>query len=436
MEKLAEEKGGAYTDIYVTVTSTDINTNNIDKNWPYIISELDGTPHPFKPRVEPGKPQCDLCLRMFASFTEVFKHKGHLCTEDTTAIPNPHPVKVNFAKEQLVYIEDGLKALGKEIKENPDGSLYIVHDAQLLGLFSRQLYTCQVTKYNLEYWYPYVEKLNKLLARALTPNTVILPLLDEELKLLQSLAASALAEGVGMSRRLTNAELSGRDKLEDKIGGIMEKDKVYFPRLSTRSPKDGVSMKKEDENLDILSRLKKKYHLLQVTSPQQVVDLFSKSQRVFSDIGFYFQYRIAGSSSGQLCLILRDWIENLPMDHEFRCYVHKKKMLAISQYQCYLRFETLQNKEHILKVRKAILEFHDKIKDHLPWPDYVIDVVVYSDYSCGIIEMNPFGAAMSSGSALFNWEKDSDLFSGKLNLDTPPIRVLSQLVDEKNTKIN
>lgn len=54
-----------------------------------------------------------------------------------------------------------------------------------------------------------------------------------------------------------------------------------------------------------------------------------------------------------------------------------------------------------------------------------------------MLELNPMGAAMSSGSALFNWIKDADLFNGKLSLETPPIRVLKRLLDEETgTKIN
>lgn len=46
-----------------------------------------------------------------------------------------------------------------------------------------------------------------------------------------------------MERRETNAELEGREKLEDKIAPLLTPGQVYFCRLSTRSPKDGVSLR-------------------------------------------------------------------------------------------------------------------------------------------------------------------------------------------------
>jgi len=225
---------------------------------------------------------------------------------------------------------------------------------------------------------------------------------------------------MGMDRKLTNADLAGREKLEDRIDATITKGKIYFCRLSTRSPKDGVSLSAEDKMLPITERLNKKIILLQVTNGEQVVELISKSQRVFSDINFYFQYRTLGASSGQLCLILRAWIENIPQDHEFRCYAVDKKLTAISQYQCYCVFPALQNEEHVKKIREAILKFHDTIKEHIPLNDYVVDFIVFPDYSVNIIEFNPMGPSLSSGSALFNWEKDLDLLMGRAKFDFVP----------------
>jgi hypothetical protein len=111
-------------------------------------------------------------------------------------------------------------------------------------------------------------------------------------------------------------------------------------------------------------------------------------------------------------------------------------MIALSQYQCYCKFESLQDKEHVLKLRDAILKFHDEISSSIPFPDYVIDIVVFKDFSCQVIEFNPMGAAMSSGAALYNWLHDSDLLTGKLHLQPPPIRILRNLNDEDNAKIN
>lgn len=130
-----------------------------------------------------------------------------------------------------------------------------------------------------------------------------------------------------------------------------------------------------------------------------------------------------------MCLILRDFIDNIPVDHEFRCYASNKKINCISQYQCYCKFPSLQDFDHVKKLRQAILDFHDNIKELLPMNDYVIDIVVFEDFSCSVIELNPLP---SSGSALFNWVADHDTLYGT-NLkpgDLIPIRILDTLIED------
>jgi hypothetical protein len=37
---------------------------------------------------------------------------------------------------------------------------------------------------------------------------------------------------------------------------------------------------------------------------------------------------------------------------------------------------------------------------------FVLDVVVFEDFNCQVVEINPFGSNLSSGSALFSWKLD------------------------------
>jgi len=163
----------------------------------------------------------------------------------------------------------------------------------------------------------------------------------------------------------------------------------------------------------------------------EVSELLIRSQRIFSDITMFFQYRVPGCTSGSLCMILRDWIE-CPQDHEFRCYVHQRQLTAISQYHCYSYFSSLQDKSHILRIREAIQHYVGDVIDCFPMSSFVIDVAVQPQtYSCYIIELNPFGQTMSSGSALFNWDRDFDLLYGRLGRTIPCIRILHHLVDSQ-----
>jgi hypothetical protein len=80
-----------------------------------------------------------------------------------------------------------------------------------------------------------------------------------------------------MERRLTNEELEGELALSEKITQVMVPGKKYFCRFSTRSPKDGVSLPKEEtEELDVVQKLQKKLQLLCVTNGTEVVRILSR----------------------------------------------------------------------------------------------------------------------------------------------------------------
>jgi hypothetical protein len=90
-------------------------------------------------------------------------------------------------------------------------------------------------------------------------------------------------------------------------------------------------------------------------------------------------------------------------------------------------FEELQDSAQVSKMAEAILHFHEQTKDLILYPSYVLDVVVLDDFKVLLIECNPFGAWMSSGSALFDWDKDYDILYGNTST-TVHIRVLKELV--------
>jgi hypothetical protein len=226
-----------YDEVFVTVHSESINTNNIRRFLPYRALELDGKEHILPVEVEEGVPQCDFCFRKFPTWKDLYTHKAHWCFEDKT-LNEPHPIHLHFQRHQLQFIDDVLKSLNKEVKEAPDGSLFVEHEAAFLTILLRQLYTSQVTKYNIERWYPRLEgKGLRLFAlhcfvlqfsssssrclfllfagdEGLTAKTIFLALSDDELKIIQAWSSINLSRNLGAERRPLNRELEGREKLE------------------------------------------------------------------------------------------------------------------------------------------------------------------------------------------------------------------------------
>eukprot|EP01089_Gocevia_fonbrunei_P008182 TRINITY_DN19853_c0_g1_i1.p1 TRINITY_DN19853_c0_g1~~TRINITY_DN19853_c0_g1_i1.p1 ORF type:complete len:437 (+),score=59.04 TRINITY_DN19853_c0_g1_i1:118-1428(+) len=431
-----------YSQIFVDVHESDINNNNLQQSSSYTFIDLKtNLPYCRKSKPDAGVAMCDMCFQTFQTFSLLFKHKAKLCYEDGKfLLPYQDPIKISFHKDHLFYIGDVISSLELLLHDDLDKQdhNFIIVDQSMFEITLRRFYFGQITKYNIEQWYPSLAEIEKRLGiKQLTAKTIILNLIDDELKLISTLASVHLSQSLGMGSHLTNDEMERQQNFEDKIDLWMNTDlksgtftngdaKVWFCRLSSRSPKDGVAVNLDpSESLEV--RMEKKIKGLQVRNGQEILNLLQKSQRIFSDISMYFQYRVPNCSSGTIALILREWMNQIPQDHEFRCYVHNKQLNAISQYHCYYRFEALQNVEHAEKIKETIVKYHDQIKDYLPFPSYVIDVVVLEDYVCQVIELNPFGADMSSGAALFNWEKDHKLLYGELNRSSPAIRILNRL---------
>lgn len=441
---------------YVTARSSEINNNNLQREdttgkfSTFRVVEASGEPSQIPFAVTPGAAQCDLCFRKFPKFADVFAHKARPCVDDT-ATETSRVVRVVFPQQELPFIADALQALGKDVSEYHSSSLAgarefsVEEEVDLVPLLLRRLYVAHVTKLDVEEWYP-------SMTPGVTQRSFFVPLSDAELKLIQSLASSHLAENLGMSRRLTNAELEGRELLEDKLQAAIDSASGDFPggdffvRLSTRSPKDAVSLTKEQkESFSPSEKLRAKLQLMKCRTGTDVLSLLTRSQRIFTDISMHFQYRIPGATGNTLSVIFREFSEKMAPDHEFRCYVVGRRLRAISQYHCYFRLEDdnpLFRPEHSARVRDAIVEFHDATFSKLlpdSLRDYVVDIAIDrenpSPATCSVVELNPHGPSMSSGSALFNWAVDEALLCGFAdNPEIVPIRVLRKLEDDESER--
>lgn len=176
-----------------------------------------------------------------------------------------------------------------------------------------------------------------------------------------------------------------------------------------------------------------------------------------------------------LSIVVASWEAWLPTRSEFRCFVHGRKLTAISQYF----FETVTSgrlaptymftsDEARMRlagaVSDAVERLFTQIRDALPWDNVVMDVTVRpasiasrtaatatadkadafapvdsegrpskrlradqgptsSSLRAQIIEFNPWGAELSTGSALFHWTKDQDLLESGADDGRPEVRL-------------
>jgi len=113
------------------------------------------------------------------------------------------------------------------------------------------------------------------------------------------------------------------------------------------------------------------------------------------------------------------WIKIIP-DKEFRVFVCKKQITAISTQRCYQINQTLRDiesddeREELIRSWVHILvTYIDSIKDLIPLASYSIDIALVGDSETSLspylIELNSFGKEYASGSSLFHWLLDEDI---------------------------
>ena len=121
-----------------------------------------------------------------------------------------------------------------------------------------------------------------------------------------------------------------------------------------------------------------------------------------------------------ITLYLIKYQNNLNRLREFRVFVHKNKITAISQQSLYDIndiLESLTDKEKNDLINKWIniittYFYSDVVKKITHIDSYVMDFAILDDDSPYFIELNSFGKEYASGSALFSWIDDYNILYG------------------------
>ena len=132
-------------------------------------------------------------------------------------------------------------------------------------------------------------------------------------------------------------------------------------------------------------------------------------------------------------LILMPWNTHIQTCNEYRLFVHNKHLMAISQQKWYCNSTGITRDMAIL-VGKTAFGFISEIIKETDWPDMVIDAWIdYETERWSLIEINPGGIGMSSGSSLFEWIADREILHPnnyeKKDTDTTTKEVFVRIID-------
>lgn len=133
-------------------------------------------------------------------------------------------------------------------------------------------------------------------------------------------------------------------------------------------------------------------------------------------------------------LYFMEWLPNLNHDKEFRVFVDKNKITAISQqniYKCSLWLNYISEHDLVEIATKLNQYFENHIKDKLAFiGSYVMDIALLDDTNLFyFIEPNSFGKEYASGSALFHWIDDYDILYLNPKTDQIVFKYLKQDFD-------
>lgn len=165
---------------------------------------------------------------------------------------------------------------------------------------------------------------------------------------------------------------------------------MYFIRTDSSSPKDGTPG-------------------MPATSACGALDTLSTSHRAYTA----FQ-------SGCKTLYFMPWDDTMNTKLELRVFVHKRRVCAISQYDCYSPCIFNEYSDLDLKrLGNRVITFCEAIADKINQDSMVVDIGIQplldkQNPPIRLIELNSFGYWMCSGAGCFNWITDREKLYGRL----------------------
>eukprot|EP00826_Nyctotherus_ovalis_P024370 TRINITY_DN18864_c0_g1_i1.p1 TRINITY_DN18864_c0_g1~~TRINITY_DN18864_c0_g1_i1.p1 ORF type:complete len:568 (+),score=110.31 TRINITY_DN18864_c0_g1_i1:67-1770(+) len=198
-----------------------------------------------------------------------------------------------------------------------------------------------------------------------------------------------------------------------------------FIKLSSRSPKDSFLLPHRERA--ILKHLLAKgteraeelaeAESMRVSNGREGMEVLLMSQRVEDDLESMLEWSKSLCTAESrlkvpMSLVVREW-KKIPKWGEFRGFVCKSRLNAVTQYFCDFMFPQFIKKKEI---ESMIQNFFDKLVksrlELLKLPHAVVDFGITLNESNEIdkvivLELNSFG--VRSGSGLFDWDKEEDL---------------------------
>jgi len=242
----------------------------------------------------------------------------------------------------------------------------------------------------------------------------------------------------GHIRKITPEYQAIIEDIENRMDKIIPtfKTQAVFVRLSTLSPKDatrneaealinllkeelqkyGLATKPEgDKNIpknaystpetvvqEIISLNKCVYLLCKVKTGKEAMKMMINSDRVHA----LLNRKREEDKHFRMSIVLREWMDFEP-EFEFRCFISKGKITAITHYYKFLYVEEIVKNK--IKIEKSMITYlKETVQPLVRIDSYICDLALLDrvNYQYIVIELNPYAENTSSG--LFDWKDPDD----------------------------
>lgn len=275
---------------------------------------------------------------------------------------------------------------------NKDGDVTDISLETLIGI--------HISCFHAQNWY-------HKLPNKLTFKSWLIKLSMEEINVILNLSSDKYSNSV-------------KDQLIKKIDNIIVENNgnPIFAKSSHVSPKDllcddilvynGVD-KSTDLAIQVpfVPQFQPNQNILKllVRNGEECINILHKSGRVRESIRSFARINKYVDSY----IFLREYVKIIP-ENEYRCFIYKDKLRAISRY---MEVDSDQFEVDKNSIRTRIVDFYRQVKKYIPWSECTMDIVItdtndntWNNLGIYIIEFNSFGADMSAGSCLYNWHID------------------------------
>lgn len=186
----------------------------------------------------------------------------------------------------------------------------------------------------------------------------------------------------------------------------------YFIRMSHCSPKDA-----DGGNLEAVFDMH-----------QALVKLVVSKRTVQALLTLFYSYS-ATEEVADNQLYFFPYYTGLDRLSEWRCYINNDSVVAISQSRFYQPNHPGISDEALQSLAAQVHQLWSDISPGLDFKSCVLDVyaeVTKPGFSVKLIEVNPWGAHLGSGSLLFHWLDDADILEPQGLATTTVVRLVKE----------